>query len=286
MISSSRRRSINEEEPLVLELTRNYWTFQHKQRRHPYYSLPSTPRYYSWWMFLLLTGGAILLWRRHHHHHHQRHTGAYHNNIQFFHELAPEHPERNNMIWDYNAYHSAAKKTESLLLAQQDDAEGMADITSLPNRAYARQRGLDYVRYRRLDVSVLLQYDTVVFFPPNAVIIHLDHSLHELLPTKDQFMTVGNMTGFFVLNLRHPYTTRAIISQWQTLLEDDVLLSPQSLLLLIVPPQLISYLPEQDGFVGNRIIQCIHETSEDTQRTLSSTVASVCYRYYPKCEVL
>lgn len=216
-------------------------------------------------------------------------------------------------MWDYNAYHRPSEGSRtglrddendsySLLMAQQDDAEGWADVTNLPNRAYARQRGFDYVRFKRLDFMFHhpSTYDFIAFFPPSAIMIHLDHSLHELLPTADQFMTVGNTTGFFVLNLRHAAAAHAI-SNWQTLLQDDDDIDNDvssfglsSFLLSNLPQSLpVSFLPEHDGFVGNRLIQCLPATSsaavaDDVQRKneAATTVASVCYRYYPKCEVL
>lgn len=327
--SNSRRRSNNnnnntEEEPLVLEMSRNYWTFhnKHKQRKHPYYSyssdIPSRSYssyssysyYYSWqWILfaLILVGGGALLFGNHHPGRAGDRTSSS-SSANTLHR--PEHSKPNNtarMIWDYNAYHrsSGSSRTtsfSSLLLAQHDDTERTVDITSVPNRAYARQRGLDYVRFpggTLRDFLLLLQssYDSIAFFPSNAVLIHLDHSLQELLPTPpDQFMTVGNATGFFVLNLRHAYAPQAI-SQWQRLRneeeDDDVLSSLRSFLLFLVsdPHLAISYLPEHDGFVGtNRLLHCIprHESQsmEEYQMALSTTVASVCYRYYPKCEVL
>lgn len=288
-----------EEEPLVLEMSRNYRTFRnhnskHKQRRHPYYSystIPLSPPF-SWpsiLMILFLVVGLISSSWNHHR------AGPDRNNFK----NTPENSMENKWtMWDYNAYHNPSSDKDIrflFLLAQQDDDDrGVTDITSLPNRAYARQRGLDYVRFREEDLLVLLQssYDTIAFFPSNAIMIHLDHSLHEVLPTIDQVMTIGNATGFFVLNMQHADTWR-VIAQWQKLPSDndrDALSSLRSFLVSQVPHTMISYLPEQpDGFVGtNRLLQCLprREPLEEYQTALSITVASVCYRYYPKCEVL
>ncbi|GAX10869.1 hypothetical protein FisN_31Hh077 [Fistulifera solaris] len=242
----------SEEEPLMVELTRNYWTFHKIKRKHQHPSFPSSYRY------LVIILAAILVGMSWNHPHQLQNTDK-------------------EMIWDYNAYHLNA--SSSVLLAQQDDRE--TDQTSLPIRAYARQRGMNYVRFQngqQLQDLLQLPYQVIAFFPANAVLIHLDRSLEELLPTQDQVMTVGTTTGFFAVRVRHP----DIVPVQRA----ESLSSLRSFWLSQVTQ--VTYLPEQaDGFVGsNRLLQCIPRQMPEYEMVVSTTVASVCYRYYPKCDVL
>ncbi|GAX21787.1 hypothetical protein FisN_31Lh077 [Fistulifera solaris] len=270
MSHNNRRRmnSFAEEEPLMVELTRNYWTFRYnsKSRSHPHPPPPPHhhPSFLSSYKYLGITLAVILMGIR--------------ISWNYPHRLVSQNTD-NEMIWDYNAYH--LNVSSSLLMAQQEDIE--TDQTSLPIRAYARQLGINYVRFRngqQLQELLQLPYQVIAFFPANAVLIHLDRSLQELLPTKDQVMAVGKTTGFFALNLRYSDTLRALVQRQHSLSSLRSFLSSQV--------TQVSYLPEQaDGFVGtNRLLQCIPRQMPEYEMIVSTTVASVCYRYYPKCDVL
>ena len=301
---NGRRRNVaEEEEPLVLEMSRHYCTFHsnHKWKRHSYHDSTTIPSFRCFdssrrttvrlALFLLLVG-VISSWKNQRHSLNNPHDSHNNNNNN-----TPEHSNRQEWNrWDYNAYHppfsTFSDPTDccsSILLAQQDDE--MTDLTSLPNRAYAREQKLDYVRFREENLQLmLLQYDIIAVFPSHAVMIHLDHSLRDVLPTPNQVMTMSNSTGFFAVNLRHTETTRAM-AQWQSL-RNSMPSSLRSFLLSHVSPTRISYLPEHpNGFVGtHRLLQCLprreDESLPDYQKALATTVASVCYRYYPTCEVL
>lgn len=115
-----------------------------------------------------------------------------------------------------------------LLIAQlggQLELSSITDITSRPNRAYARQHGMNYVRYSRggksqrkscFDKVILLNtildnqaqtsdvkslpsifspppriaYDAIALFPPDSIVTNLDYNIFDLLPS-DKLVAVA-----------------------------------------------------------------------------------------------
>jgi hypothetical protein len=116
-----------------------------------------------------------------------------------------------------------------------------ADITSRPNRAYARQWGRNYVRFqddslvvaaflksvrdRQLDQQQLsIPYDTVALLPPGAIVVDLDYDLLDLIPA-DKLLAIAGWDGeskidgvkrrseVIFFNLKHTFAN-TVINRW------------------------------------------------------------------------
>lgn len=283
--------------------------------------------------------------------------------------------------WHYNAFNPVKEATElqggaettidmgmlqsssdrrNLLLVQITGTpalEAITNITSLPNRAYARHWKRDYVRFASparpdthkscyLEPLVLasiladqrqssspswigddsihhLPYDLVALLASDTIIMDMDYDLNRLLPP-GMLLAVGGIdtalgtlhtrTGVVLFNLKHPSTER-VSRLWLERTESTCVgLDEMQLLWTIITSVteesshilnmgLVSTLTESmDGFLGlhndDRVLKGIATdfpgprdtrllTNVDTYRkVLQMTADSVCYRYYPRCEVM
>jgi hypothetical protein len=234
----------------------------------------------------------------------------------------------------------------------------LSDISSRPNRAYARQWKIDYVKYsagRRtystkscFDNAYVLQavaekqegdareqlpplwphaprvhYDSIVLLPPDAIIMDLDQNIVELILPQEKLVAISGWvgskqildasSGLVAFNLGHKYAA-AVASLWWEMTQDhqvtcgatngvSTLIQAISIVLddaseslddLIEPmeEQASGALGEQrpikclpSSVPGSRIEILTNSLQESTE-TLQQTADSVCYRFYPKCEVV
>jgi hypothetical protein len=154
---------------------------------------------------------------------------------------------------------SRRRKRKASALERQRVLSNVADVTSRPNRAYARQWGRNFVRFQLWDDltialslflkvirdrqeeqaaleykdECILPYDAIAFLLPGAVIMDLDYDLLELIP-KDKLLAIGgkgarqrtsNVTetysnGIILLNLQHDRANQ-LIDQWWNELESS-----------------------------------------------------------------
>lgn len=152
---------------------------------------------------------------------------------------------------------SYRSSTQSALLGADSSPRQLlaqfADITSRPNRAYARQWGRNYVRFRsrpneglglasflkdtlerQQDVHQQLErsflpYDAVALIPPGAILMDLDYDLLELIPA-DKLLSITGWEGYspnddgaevrnevIFFNLRHRLADQVIRRWWDEL---------------------------------------------------------------------
>ena len=168
-------------------------------------------------------------------------------------------------------------------------------------------------------------YDVLALLPTDAIVLDLDYDLLHLMPddklvsisgwhrrdSLDNTLSSGAEILFF--NLRHRYAAAVSQLWWDMVRPRDVTCGAgndlefllQAIESVIEPGEdvasLIVGLNETDrGFVGLdvRAIKSIPPTAPsskdvmllsnvvETRATLQTTADAVCYRYYPKCEVL
>lgn len=243
-------------------------------------------------------------------------------------------------IWDHNVYYSqnTTQNSQNLLIAQVTSPRmrEYVEISSLPNRAYARQWKRDYVRVYAseddcsVDTASLVYdmvqrqqeshtgYDVILILPSDAVIMKFDSDLIDWLPKNkllaiagwipgDSFTSVSN-NGILLLNSRHAYA-KTVAEVWLDLVSSESTVSCGIPALLEAVESVLEDdehlsgfligLNENDkGFVADRTFKLIPRQSsfqsfmftntnaEETRIALEMTTASVCYRYYPRCDVL
>lgn len=220
-------------------------------------------------------------------------------------------------VWDHNHYTSKDSREErNLLIAQVGESRPFAEITSRPNRAYARRWGWDYLMHtgekhacstvRVLNRILALQeekeessarapYDTILFLSPDAVIMDQDYLFLAILPTDKLVAANIDKSNVFVWNLNHAHSLDVarlwldlpdcdMESLWAAMemytAEDEGVTKYLQPLQLsetgLVEPRLIKFLPTTES----------EENIPETMGLLESVADSVCYRYYPRCEVL
>lgn len=292
-----------------LELDRNsYATFGHdrsypRKERNSY----SEIRPFPFWAITGVVVGAILFYR------------------SLNHSSLVERPRTSPMSqWDlyhYDSSKEAIPQGPNLLIAQIAPFGPFSEVTSRPNRAYARRWSWDFLLHTgdhascgvvRILNRILAQqeekthksqrapYDTILFLSGDAVIMDLDYQFLALLPD-DKFVAMANgKADLFLWNLKHK-ASQNVARMWLDL-SDDSNCDTDSLWLAIemttadtgfdasyyvqplqltdagvVEPRLIKLLPsdEADG-----------KSFLENMATLQSVADSVCYRYYPRCEVL
>jgi len=225
-----------------------------------------------------------------------------------------------------------------------------------PNRAYARQWGIDFVRYdsgrssydRRAcfeKIAVLnevldrqnnetsdgkypwhhdqsIQYEYILLLPADAILMELDTDILAAIlpPDKDKIVAIagwGESDGLtsnsdiLLFNLKHRHT-EAVARLWlemvtsvETTCGDNNDLGMLVTAIAMVAERneelgaLIQPLQEtEDGFVGDRFIKTIpiavpesrtaylRDFLQQSAVSLQATSDAVCFRFFPKCEVL
>jgi len=163
-------------------------------------------------------------------------------------------------------------------------------------------------------------YDTVVLIPPDAIIMDLDDDLLQLLPPDKLLAVAGwdgessikdsNFADVLLVNLRHRHAA-AVVKIWKSLVEPPVTCGAGNDLILLlnavesvleededVSSLVVPLSENRKGLIANNSIKVIplqvpgHKakmlsaTHSDSKAMLQTTADSVCYRYYPRCEVL
>jgi hypothetical protein len=261
-------------------------------------------------------------------------------------ENDPSLPKIANDDTSTDAYRNLLIAQGSVGDAQEDEflLASFLDITSRPNRAYARHWRRNYVLYTSREgspggsirVSVLqtiknhqknnpgtLIYDAVLLLPPEAIIVDQDFDFQTMMPEGKLVSIAGwnesltdvyhisSMTRVVIFNLQHQHAEK-VLQLWSEMLETQqnsscdpcdlgVLLSNVIPLVLAkneTVEMLVHGLPEaEDGFLlednsfAESRVRCIkspdrHSNAEDTRISLQTTADAVCFRFFPKCEVL
>lgn len=226
-------------------------------------------------------------------------------------------------VWNHNHYRENASNSDrNLLIAQVGQSRPFAEITSRPNRAYGRRWGWDYLMHitEKEDdacgtVKVLnhllarqeregkeqsfarAPYNVVLFLSPDAVIMDQDFQFLALLPSNKLVAANTEKANVFVWNLEHARALQ-VARLWLDLGEDsscdmeslwaavEASITENETITDYVQPLQLS----ETGLVEPRLIKFLPEDSQqnfpETMGLLESVADSVCYRYYPRCEVL
>lgn len=187
----------------------------------------------------------------------------------------------------------------------------------------ARQEGDDEDGNQHLHVK--RKYDAVLFLPADSIITDLDFDLLSLLPTDKLVAIAGSSqedatfedfrtseSGIIMWNLNHEHA-RTVSKLWLEFIRhpqftcrdaidmEFLLMAMESLDDYSGLSDLVQRLEENaNGFVAPRVIKFLQSASSSseprmnvlvrnifkTTATLETVSDSVCYRYYPRCEVL
>lgn len=265
--------------------------------------------------------------------------------------------------WDHNVYiprsgdAPISRSNEIVLIAQvvtSRELRGLVDISSRPNRAYAREWGMDYARYdsgrsvfnsktcfeKAFVLNTLMerqskdsndspsswfntpraQYDSLILLAPDSIITELDTNLAETMLPKEKLVAIAgwgegkrlsSKSNVILFNLQHKHA-EAVAKLWWEMVEPlDVTCGANNDLGLLITAiasvmdlsedldDLIEPLSESpDGYIGEHVMKFIAPSVpgsrsvlllsnlKDSQATLQETADAVCYRFYPRCEVL
>ena len=169
--------------------------------------------------------------------------------------------------------------------------------------------------------SAHVQYDVVVLLPPDAIITDLDYDILRLFPP-DKLVGVASyadsnnvrndsmFSEILFFNLRHRYAVETA-ELWFSLTEppvtcgagNDIELLLDAMEVLVDDPEereaLVARLVVSErGFLPDRAVKVIPPkvpsskavalvtNALETKAELQTTADSVCYRYYPRCDVL
>ena len=198
--------------------------------------------------------------------------------------------------WDYNHDHEEAVIDDDrhLLVVQlcSSATHDSSRITSKPNRAYARQWGFDFYLTHNCDcpAKLLLDfyqmqrlqgeeelpvYDAVLILSTESIVTNMDYDILTLLP-EDKLATITtNGEKLRLINLRHdmfPALVKLWLASCDAPLQDKV---------EGMSSDYMTIHPSMAGFLEPRLVRF-----SDHPTTLQTTADSVCYRYYPSCDVL
>lgn len=277
-------------------------------------------KWHSLWTIASVAVGAVLLYKSMHHH---RDASSMYDTTPI---SEWDHNHYFSMRDSFNNHNasSSSRRQRNLLIAQVGESASrpFAGISSRPNRAYARRGGWDYLLHtgeedacgtvRVLNHILTRQeeeetkksyprapYDAILFLPLDAVIMNLDYPFLALI-SENQLVAAGETkSNLFVWNTKHKQSLD-VARLWLDL-GDDSLCDIDSLFSAIemtvggkasdlskyvqplqisdtgqVEPRLIKFLPDDES----------EQDLPQTMGLLESVADSVCYRYYPRCEVL
>ena len=223
------------------------------------------------------------------------------------------HPQDKNSTDNDDKTTTTTLGNNNLLLSQitcTPTLRELGTISSRPNRAYARQWRRDYVECHEKHISTVVaslvrvnkhqqRYDMVVILSPDAIVTNLDYDLAQLLP-RDKLVALSKGQQVLFFNLRHP-EAKAVVDMWLKLSEgcggNDAEMLRRAIRSVVGDDDeesLVHVLNEtEEGFVGkDRVIKSISsayslEADKIASRAMLQSMAdSVCYRYYPRCELL
>lgn len=217
--------------------------------------------------------------------------------------------------WDYNHDHdhdhdpsetnTHVENHRHLLVVQlaTTATHALSRITSRPNRAYARQWGLDfYLTYdchcpaqllldfyqmqrfqgeeETLQVLVPV-YDAVLILSPESIITNMDFDILTLLP-QDMLATITtNGEQLRLINLRHDMFPTLVKLWLESSCHDAPPLVEMVESVVSTQSEYVTIHPSMAGFLEPKLVRF-----SDRPTTLQTTADSVCYRYYPRCDVL
>lgn len=194
---------------------------------------------------------------------------------------------------------AAGVKKRNLLIVQLSSTQThpWSEATSRPNRAYARRWGYDFLLHNSDDSALCLhqsqvlweiyqrqlqdersaRYDSMLFLSPDAIISNMDFDIATLLP-HENLATLASNEKLSMLNVLHKnFSTLAEL--W--LQSCDLTASVESV-------EGISTIldPSAAGFLEPRLVKFLVDESAGAVTTLHTTADAVCYRYYPRCDVV
>ena len=267
--------------------------------------------------------------------------------------------------WDHNIYmpnvggSSGTSDSGATLIAQVVPGTALSclgDISMRPNRAYARQWGVDFVRYDSghssydpracfAKVAVLNEildrqsnntndgrfswqhdlnvgYESILLLPADAILMELDTNiLGSILPPGDDKLVaiagwnnhegLNSNSDILLFNLKHRHT-EAVARLWLDMVgsmkmtcgdNNDLGMLVTAIAMVVDGTEKLSHFIQpleesDDGFVGDRFIKTIsievpeprtaflHDSLQKSAVSLQGTADAVCFRFFPKCEVL
>jgi hypothetical protein len=264
--------------------------------------------------------------------------------------------------WDHNVYITRNEDvqlphTRIALLAQVVSSQPLRELTEIssrPNRAYARQWGMDYAQFdagrptynskacfdkvfvlntvldnqNREPIDPLplwphaaqVRYDSIMLLPPDAIITELDkNNLFDLMLPKHKLVAIAGWntkelnsnSNILLFNLQHKYAD-IVAKLWrESILPAQITCGANNDLGMLITAIAETMEPDEDlddlieplaatrsGYVGDDLIKCIAPSVPgsrtailmnnlpESRASVQETADAVCYRFYPKCEVL
>jgi hypothetical protein len=262
--------------------------------------------------------------------------------------------------WDHNVYITRndvqLPHTRISVLAQVVSSQPLRELTEIssrPNRAYARQWGMDYAQFdsgrptynlkacfdKVFILNTILdnqnreptdplplwphaaqvRYDSIILLPPDSIITELDKNLFDLLLPKDKLVAIAGWdtkelnsnSGILLFNLKHKYADTVAKLWWESVLPAQVTCGANNDLGMLITAIAETMEPDEDlddlieplaatssGYVGDDLIKCmtpsvpgsrtaiLMNNFPEARASVQATADAVCYRFYPKCEVL
>jgi hypothetical protein len=168
--------------------------------------------------------------------------------------------------------------------------------------------------------SALVQYDSIILLSPDSIVTELDTNIIDAMLPADKLaaiagwnesMPIRSNSAIVVFNMKHKYASAVAKLWWEMVLPVEVTCGANNDLGLLLSAiaavmgendnlsELVQPLNESDnGFTGAHLIKSIvppvpgcraaylEKSLQESRSILQETVDSVCYRFYPKCEVL
>lgn len=165
-----------------------------------------------------------------------------------------------------------------------------------------------------------VEYDSIILLQPDSIITDLDKNLVDLLLPRDKLVAiagwsdgkkVNSYSDVILFNLKHQHADAVAKRWWELVLPVQETCGANNDLEMLIAAigwvkddeedldKLIEPLVEtSDGFVGNHLMKCIAPSVPGSREALltnnfqeslgilQETADAVCYRFYPKCEVL
>jgi hypothetical protein len=241
-------------------------------------------------------------------------------------------------------------------VAADKSMKRLSDVSSRPNRAYARQWKMDFVNYsagrrtystkscfdmayvlhtvadkqredpkepRTIWPSPRVHYDSILLLPSDAIVMELDQNILEQILPHEKLVAVSGWVnsdqildasfGVVMFNMGHKYAT-TVAKLWWEMTQDSLLTcgatNGVSTLIQAIASvvddvsesldDLIEPMMEQaSGALGQQLsvkclpssvpgprIKILTNSLQESSETLHQTADAVCYRFYPKCEVV
>jgi hypothetical protein len=165
-----------------------------------------------------------------------------------------------------------------------------------------------------------VRYDSIILLPPDSIVTDLDKDVFDIMLPETKLVAIAGWddgkkltsnSDVILFNLQHRHADAVAKLWWEMVLPVEITCGANNDLGLLITAiasvmdptedldDLIEPLKEtRDGFVGDHLIKCIPPSVpgsratlltnnlQESQAMLQETADSVCYRFYPKCEVL